>query len=90
MREIVNCNAHGEQAVTLVCQHIARANQSDANMGFYWSNEDENVFPDAWCRACNEQLLVADEWNDAMVKAASFKVICSVCYLDLRRMIYGK
>ena len=32
----------------------------------------------------------AFEVPDAMVKAASFKVICSVCYLDLRRMIYGK
>ena len=90
MDEIVNCHSHGEQAVTLVCQHIARANESDASIGFFWSRDDENVFPDAWCRDCNEQLLAADEWNDAMEKAASLKIICSQCYLDLRRMIYGK
>ena len=90
MNEIVNCNVHGEQAATLVCQHIARANEVEASIGFYWSKDDENVFPDAWCRDCNEQLLATDEWNDKMVKAASFKVICSQCYLDLRRIVCGK
>lgn len=89
MSKRVSCHAHGEQASTLVCQHIARASRADASIGFYWSVDDENVFPDAWCRDCNEKLLAADEWSDAMMKTASFKIICSQCYLDLRRTIYG-
>lgn len=90
MDEIVNCHTHGEQAATLVCQHIARAHESDASMGFFWSRDEKNNFPDAWCRDCSKQLLATNEWSDATVKAASFKIICSQCYLDLRRMIYAK
>jgi hypothetical protein len=83
--ETTNCNIHGEQEITLVCRHIAQAADTSNIVGFLWSQEDDQIFPDAWCKKCNTKLLEIDAWTKEMLEYASFKVICSKCYQDLRK-----
>jgi len=82
--EKINCNRHGEKSVTLICTHIAQAADTGKRVGFCWSREDEQTYPDAWCYECNSKLMSLDAWTKEMFELASFKVTCSECYKEIR------
>ena len=85
--DLFECERHGEREVTLVCQHIAHAVDSGKEVGFYWSREDDNTFPDAWCKSCNLKLLENGGWDKNLFKKASFKIICSECYKEAKEKL---
>tara|TARA_R110001592_G_scaffold103938_2_gene292547 strand:- start:688 stop:972 length:285 start_codon:yes stop_codon:yes gene_type:complete len=87
--ELVECCKHGEQKVTLMCTHIAHAADTENNVGFCWSREDKQEYPDAWCKACNSKLLALDAWTEDMFAYASFKVLCSECYKEIKEQQFG-
>jgi DNA-directed RNA polymerase subunit RPC12/RpoP len=83
-KETLSCSKHGEQSIALVSAHIAEAADTGNRVGFFWSREDDQKFPDAWCGTCNSKLINLDAWTKEMFDHASFKVICSECYKELR------
>ncbi len=88
--ETVSCKRHGEQRATLVCTHIAQAADSGNQVGFFWSREDNQKFPDAWCKECNSELVSLDSWTKVMFELASFKVTCSDCYKEIKKQQIGE
>ena len=81
----MSCSKHGEQSITLVCAHIAESADTGNRVGFFWSREDDQKFPDAWCGTCNLKLINLDAWTKEMFDHASFKVTCSECYKEIRK-----
>ena len=81
--ESIDCERHGQRATAYVCQHLV----AGENQGFHWGEDPDNPFspvPDAWCHACEEELLREGEWNDRNEAFADIKVICSECYVEVR------
>jgi hypothetical protein len=81
---IVSCPQHGMQGVGLACQHIVTAyREQKSSVGFYWSDDQDQARPDAWCDAC-EAALVKNEWSEAWHQAAGFEIICALCWDDAK------
>ena len=87
----INCEAHGPQSETMVCQHIAESLHTRIPVGFHWSREDTSPWPDAWCTKCNEILMrhPDGEWTEEALKHASIKVLCSGCYEEAATICFG-
>jgi hypothetical protein len=81
---------HGVQRETFVCQHIVASLDSRTPVGFYWSREDDQEFPDSWCAECNARHERAGwEWEGEALEQLDVKLLCSSCYLDARRLSLG-
>jgi hypothetical protein len=77
----VDCEQHGQQPETFVCQHVVQSLYTNKRVGFRWADDPENPRPDAWCTACNELLSEAGgEWNDRTESFAGVKLLCGACY----------
>jgi hypothetical protein len=77
----IDCEQHGQQPETFVCQHIVESLQTGNQVGFWWASEHGNPRPDAWCTACNELVREAGgEWDDQTESFASVKLLCGACY----------
>lgn len=86
----VECDAHGKQLATYVCQHIVQTLRDNIPRGF-WSAEPEpgQLYPDSWCSACEAMANEAGEWNDETEAKAGITLICSACYERARALNQG-
>ena len=84
--EKVNCNVHGWQEQTFVCQHIAESLRTGIPVGFFWSSEQTDCRPDAWCSGCESLRLEAggDDWTPEVEKKLGIKLLCGSCYDDAK------
>jgi len=77
----VQCGAHGLQTATFVCQHIVRSLQTGVACGFWCAADSEDLRPDAWCTACEQQVqATGGEWNDQSEGFAKVSLMCGACY----------
>ena len=91
MDDLINCMSHGRRGTTFVCQHVASSLLARQPVGFFWSVEDRQEFPDAWCGDCNDRhARCGFEWIGEALEQLDAKVLCSGCYLEARFMCLGK
>ena len=82
-----NCEQHGEQQETFVCQHVVQGLSEGVAYGFWWAASPDNLRPDAWCTLCNELVAEAGgEWTDAVLQVAKIKLLCGSCYDNAKFM----
>ena len=86
----VQCDEHGEQPATFVCQHIVQGLREGIPYGFYWADDPGNPLPDAWCTICNEAVAAAGgEWTDESEALARVQLLCGACYKRARHVNVG-
>ena len=85
----VECDTHGSQQETFVCQHTVRGLQSKERVGFFWTADDpENPRPDAWCSECEARVSAAGgDWVCEAGKQLGAKILCGACY-DLAKIFH--
>lgn len=79
----VECNIHGEAPATFICCHLGDGENLGFNLAFDPDDED-CLYPDAWCDKCDEVLEKEGEWNDTSEAFANIKLVCSECYKQIR------
>src|SRR6267154_476901 len=89
--ETVDCEAHGKQQETFVCQHISNSLTTGAPFGFWWSSvQRDEPRPDAWCTPCNEVIAASGgEWTEEATAFARVKLICGSCYDRAKEMVFS-
>ncbi len=86
----VECDEHGKQQATYVCQHTVQTLIDKKPRGFWWSNDADNPRPDAWCSECEVKIQETDgEWNDESEAFASIKLLCGACYDKAKEINLG-
>jgi hypothetical protein len=85
----IECARHGEQDLGIVCIHVARAVDSGAQVGFFWSSDPEMARPFAWCAACEQYLNNHDGDVASLAKVAQFKILCAKCWDEAKAVLYG-
>jgi hypothetical protein len=87
----VQCERHGLQEETFVCQHVVAGLRAGLRVGFWWSTQRDVPRPDAWCTECNRKVADAGgEWTSDAEAFASPKILCGECYDDARRLNLGE
>jgi hypothetical protein len=77
----IQCATHGTAYATYVCRHLA----SDPSQEWFSREPDEeNRWPDAWCKQCDTFFQEQGEWNEKNEKKLEIKLICHHCYEKLR------
>ena len=79
----VECEVHGKQTATFVCNHLVRGDKLGFNYG-YDPEYPDDLYPDAWCDECESVLEAEGEWNEKSEAFADIKVLCSTCYEECR------
>jgi hypothetical protein len=77
-----DCDEHGVQPITFVCNHITEVAHGET-VGFVsGAPEDENDLRDAWCDECDAYLQShGGEWVDGSVEVpGGIHILCSECY----------
>lgn len=89
--KMVECNEHGVQQATFVCQHVIQSLRDNIPRGF-WSAEEspENPRPDSWCTECEELVNSVGEWNDETEAFAGVTLLCGACYDRAKEMNAGQ
>jgi len=81
MKKVIQCDEHGEQQATYVCQHIIQTLRDSKPRGFWTSDDPDNLRPDAWCAKCEAKVQETNgEWNDESEAIAGVSVLCGACY----------
>lgn len=83
-----DCSKHGPQGIGLVCQHIAHGVDAGQTVGFFWGDDTDLARPDAWCKACDDALLVSND-DPGWVDDAGFKIVCAACWDEAKRICGG-
>ena len=80
--DTIQCETHGTQQRTWVCQHVLAGLIARERVGFFWSTENpEDARPDAWCKACETRVqATGGDWTGEAAEQASPKVLCGACY----------
>jgi len=81
--DVVQCNSHGKQDITYVCQHLAESLSSRKKVGFFCSGSKSRS--DAWCAECEKTRTKEGEWNDRSEKALGIRILCGACYDEVCR-----
>jgi hypothetical protein len=78
----INCDVHGWQEQTFVCQHIAHSLRTGIPVGFHWPAKQSSARPDAWCSDCEEARVEAggDDWTPEVNEKLNIKLLCGACY----------
>lgn len=77
----VECDEHGKQEATYVCQHIVQTLRDGQPRGFWWANDPDSSRPDAWCSDCEAKVQnTGGEWNDENEAFAGVNLLCGACY----------
>ena len=80
----VTCAHHGIRDATYVCQHLA----ADARSGFNYADDDpefpDELWPPAWCDACERVFESEGEWNDRVDAFLRLRLLCDGCYQTVR------
>jgi hypothetical protein len=83
--ETVDCPAHGRQAVSFVCNHIARELPDGTTPGFVVAPEDDHPLPLGWCDECEAMVQsLGGDWIDEATERAEFKLLCASCYVEAK------
>lgn len=83
MSEEIECGKHGKSSGAMVCRHLKHGE----HLGFHYDAErdaGEVMCPTAWCDDCHDALEAANEWNEQVVAAADFSLVCAQCYGQIR------
>jgi hypothetical protein len=75
----IECDEHGAREATYVCQHLV----SGTGCGFHCGAGDDDpdeLWPDAWCDACEEARQSEGGWNERSEALAAVRLICDACY----------
>ncbi len=81
MSDQVKCDTHEFGKETWVCEHLL----DNPNQEWFSSPiTDENPWPDAWCKLCDQEYLKYGEWNDSNAESINIKLLCHQCY-ELKR-----
>ena len=85
----VECEVHGTQQETFVCQHVVHGLLRKERVGFFWTQDDpENARPDAWCADCEKRVQLNDgEWIGTAGDHLQPKILCGACY-DLAKVFH--
>lgn len=78
----IECEVHGMRTCATVCCHLLRA--TDLVLGFVEDNDPDD--PLAWCNACEQLSLREGGWTEALKAFADLKVVCDVCYAQLKEL----
>ena len=83
----VECQSHGLQERTFVCQHIVQSLHTRLPVGFFVGPESTEARPDASCNICNDARESAGgEWTDEVMKIVQLKILCGACYDEAREL----
>lgn len=78
--DVIECEGHGLQPVTLVCRHLAESQPEDTSIGFHWNADDGGLV--ANCDECEAE---ADEEGflpeDFVLD--NFVLFCRSCFVEL-------
>jgi len=81
MSAVVQCEKHGAQPETFVCDHVVQSLRDGQPRGFFWAVDSDDEYPDAWCGQCNDRLAASGgEWTDALEATAKVRLLCARCY----------
>jgi len=91
MTKTANCPKHGPQGIGLVCTHVAHAIDSHQDVGFFWGDDTDTARPDAWCAACELELVALQGApSDTWFVACDFKILCAACWDEAKRVLYDR
>ena len=79
----VDCATHGQRQAAFLCQHLFAGERLGFHYG-YDPDKPDDVYPDAWCDACEEVLEAEGEWTERAMAVAGVKMVCDICYEELR------
>ena len=80
---LVSCGEHGERNACFVCCHLKEGEALGFNLGYDPEAPDE-LYPAAWCDACEALLEQEGEWTDRAQAEADIQLACSACYELIR------
>ncbi|WP_125722216.1 hypothetical protein [Flavobacterium ustbae] len=81
MIEEIICDIHGSKEMSFSCIHIATAINTKTQVGFFYSEAEEDLPQIAWCSSCEQYLLDnGEEWTEAFQRLADFKMLCADCF----------
>lgn len=85
---LVECEFHGFQQETFVCQHLMSSLDTKIKVGFNSApNNERNKRPDAWCDNCEQKRIeCGGEWNDQSEAFAGVKLLCGSCYDQIKQL----
>jgi hypothetical protein len=79
----MECQRHGRQGVTFVCQHL----QHGKGLGFFVPDApptQEEPWKMAWCNVCEKIREEEAGWNDRSEAFAGSLAICAGCFEEIR------
>ena len=83
MKDRVECARHGSREATYVCQHLISGEGTGYNYAYGEEDPDE-LWPGAWCDACERVLDAEGEWNARSEAFARIRLLCDGCYQTVR------
>ncbi len=85
--DVIECDEHGSQETTFVCQHLVQSLRDGRPVGFFVSRDADRPRPDAWCAACEEKVQsTGGEWTDESEAFAGVTLLCGACYDQARAL----
>jgi hypothetical protein len=85
----VQCDRHGRQPATMVCQHVVAGLVERRRVGFFWTtNDSANSRPDAYCTECELRVRkTGGEWVAEALEHLQPKTLCASCY-DMAKVFH--
>ncbi len=86
--KLIECQSHeGKFRKTFICQHLFDGSGKGFEESFETTlgmelDEEDNM--QAWCSACEIERVKTDGWNDESMKYAKIKLICEMCYFEIK------
>lgn len=88
----VSCGAHESGRRAFVCRHLNKKTKVGFEEAFE-THEDMELLDDddfqAWCVECENVRQQEGEWNDTSMKFANIKIVCEVCYFEMKELNLG-
>lgn len=88
----IQCENHDYRRVAFVCKHLNFKNKVGFHEAFetfesmkLWEDDDFH----AWCNQCEAVRAEEVEWNDRSLAFAGIKVVCEMCYFDMKEVNLG-
>ncbi len=83
----VECERHGPQPETFVCQHIVLSLHTRLPVGFFWPRDARESRPDAWCGECEARVKeTGGEWISTAGEELGVSVLCAACYDEAKEL----
>jgi len=85
--KLIECSVHGRLRLAFICQHLTRTKLTGFEESFptYIGmplDEDDDLM--AWCDECEIVRARCDGWTDEAMKFADMKLVCEVCYFEIK------